>query len=200
MTTGLSSLESELKFIGGTSESLSPDVLEGIARYRHKVFVETLGWELHAPAGLELDQFDRTDTIYVAARQEDGRLVGAGRLLPTNRPYLLGEVFPQLMGDAQPPRRADIWELSRFAAVDFDNASAHPLRQFSSPIAVGLLREVMRLAAAHGVARLITVSPLGVERLLRRAGFAAHRAAPPVILDGQPLFACWIEVQGTLVS
>ncbi len=200
MTAGLSSLEAELKFIGGTSESLSPDVFEGIARYRHKVFVETLGWELPVRAGLELDQFDRADTIYVAARQEDGRLVGAGRLLRTDRPYLLGEVFPQLMGDAEPPRRADIWELSRFAAVDFDDASVHPLRQFSSPIAVGLLREVLRLAAAHGVVRLITVSPLAVERLLRRAGFAAHRAGPPVMVGGQPLFACWIEVQGPLVS
>ncbi len=200
MTAGLSSLEAELKFIGGTSEVLSPDVFEGIARYRHKVFVETLGWELPARAGLELDQFDRADTIYVAARQEDGRLVGAGRLLPTDRPYLLETVFPQLMGDAEPPRRADIWELSRFAAVDFDEASTYPLSQFSSPIAVGLLREVLRLAAAHGVVRLITVSPLGVERLLRRAGFAARRAAPPVVVDGQPLFACWIEVQGTLVS
>ncbi len=63
MTAGLSSLEAELKFIGGTSEVLSPDVFEGIARYRHKVFVETLGWELPARAGLELDQFDRADTI-----------------------------------------------------------------------------------------------------------------------------------------
>lgn len=200
MTAGLSSLEAELKFIGGTLESLSSDLFEGIARYRHKVFVETLGWELPVRAGLELDQFDRKDTIYVAAKQEDGRLVGIGRLLPTDRPYLLDQVFPQLMGDAQPPRRADVWELSRFAAVDFDDESVHPLGQFSSPIAVGLLREVLRLAADHGVVRLITVSPLGVERLLRRAGFAAHRAAPPVVVDGQPLFACWIEVQGPLSS
>ena len=42
--------------------------------------------------------------------------------------------------------------------------------------------------------RLITVSPLGIERLLRREGFRAHRAAPPQIIDGHPIFACWIDV------
>ncbi|MDI9690539.1 acyl-homoserine-lactone synthase, partial [Burkholderia cenocepacia] len=51
-----------------------------------------------------------------------------------------------------------------------------------------------RLAAERGVQRLITVSPLGIERLLRRAGFLAHRAGPPMIIDGHPIFACWIEV------
>lgn len=200
MTARLSLLEAAVEIVGGTPGTLSPELFEGIARYRHKVFVETLGWELPARAGLELDEFDRADTLYLAAREHDGRLVGTARLMPTDRPYLLGEIFPQLMGGAQPPRRADVWELSRFAAVDFEQAGAHPMRQFSSPITLHLLSEVLRLASNNGVQRLITVSPLGVERLLRRAGCAAHRAAPPVIVGGQLLFACWVEVRGRLSS
>lgn len=188
-----------MEIIRGTPESLSPKVFEGIARYRHKVFIETLGWELPAQAGLELDQFDRPDTMYLAAREEDGRLVGTARLLPTDQPYLLAELFPQLLGGAQPPRSADVWEISRFAAVDFEQAG-HPMSQFSSPVTCQLVREVLRLAASHGVGRLITVSPVGVERLLRRMGCVAHRAAPPVVVGGQPLFACWIEVCGPLAS
>jgi hypothetical protein len=27
-------------------------------------------------------------------------------------------------------------------------------------------------------------------------GLQAHRAAPPMIINGQATFACWIEVQG----
>lgn len=200
MTACSSLLETALEIIGGTSESLSTEVFERIARYRHRVFIETLGWELPGHAGMELDQFDRHDTIYMAAREEDGRLVGTARILPTDRPYLLGEVFPQLMGDAAPPCRSDIWEVSRFAAVDFDEATSHPMSQFSSPVTRALLGEVLKLAAACGVRRLITVSPLGVERLLRRLGVAAHRAGPPVVVNGQALFACWIEVQGPLSS
>jgi N-acyl-L-homoserine lactone synthetase len=62
-------------------------------------------------------------------------------------------------------------------------------------VAVALLRATLHAAAQRGARWLITVSPLGVERLLRRAGFQAHRAGPPLIVDGQPIFACWIKVE-----
>lgn len=185
-----------MEIVTGTAEGLSPQLMTRMARYRHRVFIEMLGWELPSQEGQELDQFDRPDTLYLAACRDDGDVIGTARLLPTHRPYLLGEVFPQLMGGSPPPCTPDVWELSRFAAMDFDAASQGALHQFSSPVAVGLLREVLAVAAEHGVQRLITVSPLGIERLLRRAGFLAHRAAPPLIVDGHPIFACWIEVPG----
>jgi acyl homoserine lactone synthase len=183
-----------VQYISGTSTSLAAEDLLGLARFRHRVFVEMLGWELQARDGLELDQFDRADTVYVAARSEHGGVVGIARLLPTTRPYLLRDVFPQLLHGQPLPATPSVWELSRFAAVDFDAARTAPVAQVSSPVAVGLLRESMRVAAGLGADRLITVSPLGVERLLRKAGFRAHRAGPPVIVDGHPVFACWIEL------
>lgn len=183
-----------MQYISGTSTSLAAEDLVGLARFRHRVFVEMLGWELQARNGLELDQFDRADTVYVAARNEHGAVVGIARLLPTTRPYLLRDVFPQLLHGQPLPAAPSVWELSRFAAVDFDSARTAPVAQVSSPVAVGLLRESMIVAANLGAQRLITVSPLGVERLLRKAGFRAHRAGPPVIVDGHPVFACWIEL------
>jgi len=165
-----------------------------LASYRHKVFVERLGWQLKAENGLEFDQFDRPDTVYVIARDEDDDVIGCARLLPTTRPYLLGEVFPELLNGLPPPASPEVWELSRFAAVDFNAAPSSPLGQFSSPIAVGLLRASIACAGEHGAKQLITVSPLGVERLLRKAGFEARRAGPPIIVDGHPVFACLIAV------
>jgi N-acyl-L-homoserine lactone synthetase len=64
----------------------------------------------------------------------------------------------------------------------------------SSDIAIALLQAAIDCAAKNGAKRLITVSPLGIERLLRKAGFKAHRAGPPTMVDGHPIFACWIEV------
>ena len=124
----------------------------------------------------------------------DERVVGTARLLPTTRPYLLAEVFPELMGDEQPPNDPRVWELSRFAAGGIEVSNAQPLSQFNSPIVVDLLDKVLEVAAAHGARWLVTVSPLGIERLLRRYGFNARRAAPPVVVGGHPLFACWIDV------
>lgn len=184
-----------MDFIAGTSGGLAPDLMIGLARFRYQVFVEMLGWQLQTRGdGLELDQFDRPDTVYVIARDESGDIMGSARLLPTTRPYLLGDVFPHLLHGQTSPATSAIWELSRFAAVDFSATRTSALSQFSSPIAVGLLRAAMRCAAERGAERLITVSPLGVERLLRRYGFRAHRAAPPVIVDGYPVLACLIEI------
>lgn len=88
----------------------------------------------------------------------------------------------------------EVWELSRFAAVDFSRERPSAgFGQFSSPVAVELLRTAIACAQEHKVRWLITVSPLGVERLLVRAGFKARRLAPPLIVDGVPIFACSIE-------
>jgi acyl homoserine lactone synthase len=183
----------DMNIISGTADSLLGTYRQ-VAAYRHKVFVENLGWDLYAPDGLEQDQFDRPDTVYVVARDDEDEVCGCARLLPTTRPYLLSEVFPQLLNGAMPPSSPEIWELSRFAAVDFNSPDQSPLRQMSSEVAIDLLQSAIDCAAQHGAKRLIAVTSLGTERLLRNAGFKAHRAGPPIRVDGHPIFACWIEI------
>lgn len=156
-------------------------------------FARKLAWQLRCEDGLECDPFDRDDTAYVVATGEDGARVGSARLLPTTRPYLLATRFPALMHGQALPASPQVWELSRLAAPDFDAALASTVGSRPSPVAVGLLRLALRSAADLGAERLIAVTPLGLERLLLRNGFRAHRAAPPLLVDGHPLFACWIE-------
>jgi acyl homoserine lactone synthase len=181
-----------LNIVTGTPEELSPQMMADIAHYRHKVFIDKLGWDLQCENAQECDQFDRPDTVYVVAQGEKQKIVGIARLLPTTRPYLLGEVFPQLLHGLPVPASPDIWELSRFAAVDFNESKTSALSQFSSPVAIALLQASLECAASHGAKKFITVSPLGVERLLRQAGFKAHRLAPSILVNGSPLFACSI--------
>ena len=184
-----------MQFVSGEPTDLGQGLMTAIARYRHKVFVEKLGWKLQCENAQEYDQFDRDDTVYVVAKNDVGAIAGTARLLPTTRPYLLGEVFPQLLNGLPAPNSSDVWELSRFAAMDFDVSVSSALDQFCSPVFVDLLRAAQACAVAHGAKRLISVSPLGVERLLRQAGFQAHRLAPPVIVDGHPIFACSINCE-----
>lgn len=182
-----------MQFIAGKSADLRQSLMAEIGLYRYRVFVEKLGWELRCEVGLEYDQFDRDDTVYVVAQDNDRQIIGLARLLPTSRPYLLGEVFPQLMNGLPVPASDDVWELSRFVALDFKEQAASASMQFSSPVAINLLRESIVVAFRLGASRLITVSPLGVERLLRKAGFKAYRAGPPMVVDGHAIFANWID-------
>lgn len=183
-----------MNVVSGDPGALPADIFAKVANYRHKVFVERLGWQLRTRDGAELDQFDRPDTVYVVAQEDGGRIVGCARLLPTTRPYLLGEVFPQLLNGLAPPCSPDVWELSRFAALDFNDRTIPAPGQFSSPIAITLLEEAVACAAARGAKRLLSVSPIGVERLLQKLGFHAHRAGPPTVVDGHPLVGVWIEL------
>ena len=89
-----------MRITSGCSAELRPPLMTRLARYRHRVFVETLGWQLQCRDALEWDQFDREDTLYVIAQNAVGDVIGTARLLPTTRPYLLSEVFPVLLNGA----------------------------------------------------------------------------------------------------
>lgn len=165
--------------VAGTRNELPPRLVEDMGRYRHKVFVSHLGWVLPTSGDIELDEFDGPDAVYVSSRDEHGLINGVARLLPTTAPYLLENVFPSLWGEARLPHSHDIWELSRFAAVDF-NASTTLAHQASAKQAAGLFRHVVQVARDRGARLLVTVSPIGMERLLRTNGFPARRAGPPM--------------------
>ena len=184
-----------MQLVAGTSAGLPADLYNRVSRYRHEVFVQRLGWNLQTPDGIEIDQFDRADTVYVVAQDDAGEIAGCGRLLPTTRPYLLSEIFPQLLNGAPPPSSPAVWELSRFCAVDLNAKLCGPLSQMVSPVAVKIVRAALSCAASLGASQLITVSPVGIERLIRRAGLRCHRAGPPMIIDGHALFACLIDVE-----
>jgi len=183
-----------MRVVCGAWADLPEGYFGRVAQYRHQVFVQRLGWPLTSRAGLEADQFDRSDTLYIGIEDEQGHIAGCARLLPTTQPYLLAEMFPQLLNGLPPPRDARIWELSRFAAMDLKQPVTSPMAQFSSSATALLIRAAMVCAAAHGAARLITVSPTGVERLIRRLGIRSHRAGPPMMVEGCETFACWIEL------
>ena len=144
--------------VTGARETLRPDLYSKVAHYRHRIFVERLGWQLQTKDGGELDQFDRPDrpdTIYVIAQNDEGQVIGCARLLPTLRPYLLSDIFPQLLNGMEPPRSPEVWELSRFSAVDLKRPPAHRsapvLLDHRRAIAEGIppLRRVVRREASH---------------------------------------------------
>jgi acyl homoserine lactone synthase len=53
----------DVHFISGIQTDLPSNLITSVARYRHKVFVEMLGWQLQNGNGLEYDQFDRDHTV-----------------------------------------------------------------------------------------------------------------------------------------
>ena len=89
-----------LQFSTGTRQQLPPQLFEQMGHYRREVFINQLGWELNTTNGMELDEFDGPDAVYVCSQGDEGNVNGVARLLPTTGPYLMEKVFPQLWGES----------------------------------------------------------------------------------------------------
>lgn len=181
--------------VTGTGSQLPPGLELSLATYRHRVFVEALGWQLPAKGRLERDQFDRNDTLYVVARDLRGEVCGCARLLPTTKAYLLNDVFPELMNGLPMPHNPQVWELSRFSTMPVGESPVLSQKDARSLFCT-LFAAIVEIAVAHQAERLITVTTLGVERILRSIGIHAHRAGPPKLIEGKATLALWIELDG----
>lgn len=174
-----------------TAKSMSNEQRRELAQYRYKVFVQRLHWDLGDDQGLEQDQFDTEDTVHLVARDAFDQIIGCGRLLPTDGPYLLGDVFPQLFNGMEPPRDSNLWELSRFAC---SASTLDPQASNTQRLAERLLLQALRFCAQRGVKQLLAVTTPPVERLMRKAGVELTRVGPPVIYEGSAILALVIEV------
>jgi acyl homoserine lactone synthase len=182
-----------MKFSSGTVKEWSAQMYPQLFRYRHRIFVEKLGWDVPTSDGMEFDQFDREDTVHVVARDGAGDVMAYSRLLPTIKPYLLAEVFPQLMDGHCLPRRCDTWELSRFTAQDPGPVDLIA-RNFSfSPMAIELLRYSVFAAATQGAKNLIFVGSPGMATLMERADFNVQRMGLPRMINGHRVLAAVIK-------
>jgi acyl homoserine lactone synthase len=178
----------------GRITDFSPAIADAIANYRHSIFVDRLGWDLPIKNGKENDQFDRDDTVYVIAKNKDGDVAGCARLLPTTSPYLLKDVFPELMNGTPIPSDKDIWELSRFSSSDISPLGTTMTRMEAALHTKNLLGSTVLTASQHGAKRIILVTSTAVERLLTRLKTNSHRVGPPIMIDNQLIVACWIEI------
>ena len=183
-----------MDFLCARADDMPTPLYQSLAGYRYQVFVETLRWDLRCEAGYEQDQFDHADTVHVVARNEQGQIVGCGRLLPSTGPYLLESVFPALLNGIEVPRSEQIWELSRFAAMDFQRDAAQ------EHLAERVLLEALRFCSTRGVTHLLAVSTPPVERLLRRAGVECQRLGPPIMAQGSPIVAFVISVSAVSID
>lgn len=151
---------------------------QAIGRYRHKVFVKELHWELPAEGEIEQDEFDVESAVHVLARGEHGALVGYARLLPTTQNYLLATHFPKLVDGGKPVHSPFVWELSRYAASDVSCGAATRSLQMQTRVGKRLLLEVTRFVESQGGCQIVFCTTLAIERLAQRWGVDIERLGP----------------------
>ena len=66
-------------------------------RLSYRIFKERLGWDVQVSGEMEIDEFDACRPAYLLQRDDDGRIQGCTRLLPTTGPTMLRDTFPVLL-------------------------------------------------------------------------------------------------------
>ena len=135
-------------------------------RLRHRVFVERLRWRVRSFAGLEIDAFDMLEATYLLAGRQP--LLGSWRILPTTGPYMLKDVFAELLEGQPAPRDPAVWEMSRFA-VDHAPQEDKALSALSA-VTGELFCGLVEYALSQGVREVWTVYDVRIARLLDRVG------------------------------
>jgi acyl homoserine lactone synthase len=159
------------------SGAVTSQRLEGMFRLRHEVFKERLDWVVGSQSGRERDMFDDLDPVYIVC-EDQGEVLGSWRLLPTTKPYMLKDVFPELLYGKPAPEAPDVWEISRFAVSKrvAGNESLGTVKTVTNL----LLEQLFKFAAQRDITRIVAVADVRFERILKRAGLLTHRYGPPM--------------------
>ncbi len=153
--------------------------LEEMFRLRHRFFVDKMGWTgLRKLDGLERDQFDTDDTIYLLLI-EDGAVVGSHRAMPTMKAHMFSEIFPHLCDVRGVQRAPDIYEAGR-TCIEEDAFSPDRLRQVRQLMMAGLFEFCSRA----GIRQFTCLCPLGIVQKYLRIGVDVKPLGVPTEIDG----------------
>jgi acyl homoserine lactone synthase len=168
-----------------------------IYRLRNRVFNGRLKWEVDTEAGRERDEFDDIPQVYACTLDQYDRVVGTWRLLPTTGPYMLRDVFPDLLHGHDAPCSPNVWEVSRFAVAAHEDS-------WSAAEEVAIMRELVtalfRFGHENGISRIVAVTDLRFERLLGRCGLSTTRYGPPVDCGVTKAVAGYADVEPAYIE
>jgi acyl homoserine lactone synthase len=164
---------------------------DGYFRLRYRVFHERLHWNVQCHGDKEIDGYDDEHTVYVLTADDDDEVIGGWRLRPTLQPYMLEQVFPQLLCGAPVPRHPRIWESNRFVVDQRETKT----RSYGFGEAAGeLFRATAQYALEQAIDQYIMVLSAGVVRLVRHTGLVVHTYGRPVRIGEVLSVACRIDI------
>ncbi|MDH2310315.1 acyl-homoserine-lactone synthase [Methylobacterium brachiatum] len=175
--------------VSGDIDQTDPDLADRIYRFRHRFFVEGLGWDAcRRPDGRERDQFDGPATFHLVSEHEH-EIVAYARFLPTTGPHLLSHLYPEILQGAAAPRGRRVYEWTRQAITakrrEMSDAQAFTIA-FSG--AVALTVDVLGLEGL-----LIQFHPAHITRLLD-TGWEVEPLTLPILYQGNQIVPVYARV------
>lgn len=177
-----------IQIITHENRALFHHALTEMHTQRRKLFIDEMGWGLSEIAGLEIDQYDSEDAIYLIEMNERNQVLQSARLLPTTRPHMLSDVFGHLCSDGA-PSSPTIWEASRFCPAP-DTPHGLARRRLLGR----MITAIMETGLLFGMERVTYVASAALSPLAREAGWNVTSLGPVVRSSGDRLQAFSAEI------
>lgn len=137
-------------------------------RLRARVFKDTLKWDVDVnPDGLEVDQFDLPETVYLLAVNRKGRVVGNWRMLPTDGPTMIRDVWPEFMESLPLPSDPDVFEVSRFAVHSPEENTEEAMRENQQALGE-MFCALTEVCIMTGIRQIYTLYDQRIAKVIQR--------------------------------
>ncbi|MDP3532580.1 MAG: acyl-homoserine-lactone synthase [Alphaproteobacteria bacterium] len=158
---------------------------------RYLVFIERLQWSIASENFKEIDEYDTKNTEYLIYIHPKHGVCGGLRFNPTNKPYMLSNVFSYLVDNIENlPKSKNVWEASRF----FLNVSSDK-NEFIKKATKEIFLGALELGFKKKLNALIIVADLRIERIIRASGWHFNRLSGPKNCKDDPNLT---SIAGTL--
>jgi acyl homoserine lactone synthase len=157
-------------------------------RLRAHVFKARMGWNVQIDSnGLEVDDYDLPETVYILALNNMRKVVGIWRLLPTHGPTMIRNIWPEFLRSLPMPARTDVWEASRFAVHSF-NSDPRKAKEEAQTAIGELFCALTELCIEVGINEVFTLYDARIARVIRRLDCEPYAVSPPHLIDGNKSF------------
>jgi len=181
-----------IRIIPGEWRARFPRLIDEMHKLRRNVFFERLKWQVTVINRWEIDGYDALDPLYVLSLDDNERVIGGLRLLPTTGFNMLNDTFSELLPDGARIQSPLIWESSRFTVRMTGDRSVDAPVISRATAELGLaLNEIGKAAA---LSHVVTVYDRAMHRMLLRCGCAGDPLGPPQMIGGVETYAVLYEV------
>ena len=158
-------------------------------RLRAKIFKERMGWDVHVDMnGLEVDDFDTDDALYLLNVNAYGRVTGNWRIIQTDNLTMIEKVWPHFLNDVNLQKSPLCWEMSRFA-VDkgIGNTIKESIHSFNTTTAE-MFCGLTELCALLGIEEIYTLYNKQIAKILKRLDCAPIQVSQAYQINGEDSF------------
>jgi N-acyl-L-homoserine lactone synthetase len=181
-----------IRIIDGRFRHTYANEIDAMHKIRKKVFFDRMKWDVSVINSWEIDGYDALCPVYLVCVNQNNKVVGGLRLLPTTGFSMINDTFSVLLPDSDRIESPLIWESSRFS-VDHESDVAIGKKGISRATAeLGLAMNGIGMQT--GLTHIVTVYDAFMHRVLKRAGCAGTPIGPPRMIGNALTYAVFFEV------